>query len=119
MKPTSFRLPADALERLRTLTQPGESMAAVFQRALIALEGSPPPVSLDRLAARLDALEARLLALERERLPIVPDRPPMIAGDRDASILQRFQSGETKRAIARQLGIAESTVRAVLKRRAL
>lgn len=119
MKPTSFRLPPDALARLRGLALPGETQASVFQRALIALEGSPPPVSLEGLASRLDALEARVAVLERERLPGVPDQPPMVASHRDAQILRLFQSGESKRAIARQLGISDSTVRAALKRQPL
>ena len=70
-KPTSFRLAPDALERLRTLAQPGESQSSVIARALAALAAPGPPQDAPAgstpyagLALRLDALQARLEALE-------------------------------------------------------
>jgi hypothetical protein len=67
MKPTSFRLPADTLDRIKALTQPGESQASVILRGLTVLEGSPPPLSLEAVASRVESIEHRLSALEYSR----------------------------------------------------
>ena len=76
MKPTSFRFPPETLDLLNRLRLPGESQAAVIQRALIALEGQPPPLSVEALAGRIDELSARLSALESNRLD---SKPPDMA----------------------------------------
>ena len=64
MKPTSFRFDQDTLDRIRTLARPGESQASVIQRALIALEGQPQPLTPEMLSLRLADLEGRVSALE-------------------------------------------------------
>lgn len=64
MKATSFRLPTETLDLLNRLRLPGESQAALIHRALIALEGSPRPLTVEALAQRIDQLEGRMLALE-------------------------------------------------------
>ncbi|MBK5966468.1 hypothetical protein CCR95_20915 [Thiocystis minor] len=130
MKPTSFRLPADALDRIRRLAQPGESQASVILRGLLALEGSPPPMSMEALASRLEAVESRLDDLEGGSAPVVQTaskkptdtRSALVVrrdkAERDRLILDLAATGMKNRAIGRQLGIPESTVRSIIERHA-
>lgn len=64
MKATSFRFTPETIELLNRLRLPGESQAALIQRALIALDGQPRPLSLDALSLRMAEFDARLTALE-------------------------------------------------------
>jgi Arc/MetJ-type ribon-helix-helix transcriptional regulator len=92
LKPTSFRLPSDTLDRIRRLTQPGESRSSVILRALIALEGSPPPMSLEAVTIRVEAIESRLSVLEYGCSASVAQALPR-ADSRSAPVVQTADSG--------------------------
>ena len=72
---TSFRLPAETLERLRALALPGESLSGVIVRAALALEGLPTLAPAADTTDRLGALEARVSRLEAGRAPAPQDLP--------------------------------------------
>ena len=73
---SSFRLPPETLELLRSLAWPGESLAGVIVRAALALETAQAKAPNDELARRLEAIETRLEQLERGNTPVLQDRPP-------------------------------------------
>ena len=61
-QPVSFRLPKDAVDKLRSMAQNGESMSGVLLRAIKALDESSlkqPPVT-DPLTSRFDELVKRV-----------------------------------------------------------
>lgn len=64
LKPTSFRLDAATLAKLKALRREHEPLASVIARAVDALdaaEGAPVTgATLTAILARLDALEARM-----------------------------------------------------------
>ena len=71
LKPTSFRLSTDTLDKLKALAQPHEPAASVIARALDCLEATtrpqdaPPSPSLPfAMTQRMEAMERRLAALE-------------------------------------------------------
>ena len=71
LKPTSFRLSTDTLDKLKALAQPHEPAASVIARALDCLEATtrpqdaPPSPSLPfAMTQRMEAMEGRLAALE-------------------------------------------------------
>ena len=71
LRPTSFRLTQDTLDKLKALAQPHEPLASVISRALDCLEATTRPQDAPAatglpfaMAQRLDALERRLAALE-------------------------------------------------------
>lgn len=130
----SFRFPIGTRERLARLARAGETQIAVILRALDVLEGSnagcdTPAIQIDPI--RLEAIETRLAVLEQNVLQPCDtgsDTDPRPPGDRqhaahsspserDQRILELAAAGTSKRGIARQLGIGETTVRRVLGRR--
>jgi len=60
----SARIPAELKARLDALKQPGESLADMLERAVMALE-SAPATDIPRSVS--DGLEARIAALEAWR----------------------------------------------------
>jgi predicted transcriptional regulator len=91
IRPTSFRLPDETLNRLRALAQPHEPMASVIERAVAALEAAPRPRPTDDITALFASLEARVAWLElrsaaavhvpRERsAPVVQSVAPRSSG---------------------------------------
>ena len=110
MKPTSFRLPADTLDRIRRFAQPGESQASVILRALIALEGVAPPLSMEALASRLEAVESRLDELTSGSAPVVQtvstDTKTPATDTRSAPVVQPDKAARDRR-ILELVGLSE------------
>jgi hypothetical protein len=61
-------------------------------RALIALEGSPPPLSLEAVASRVEAIEHRLSALEYGCSASVVQALPTADSGSSASVVQTADS---------------------------
>lgn len=95
--PTSFRLPADTLTKMRDLARPGESLSSVVVRAVLALEAAPVPVPADGTASRLDALEVRVAALEACSATVVQTE----LQPRSAAVVQPVRQGDYPPAVKR------------------
>ncbi|CAK0754079.1 hypothetical protein CCP4SC76_2490006 [Gammaproteobacteria bacterium] len=64
--PTSFRLPTETLEAMRSLAMSGESLSGVLTRAVAALQGQPrppEPLSTQALLDRLVSVESAVESL--------------------------------------------------------
>lgn len=102
---TSFRLPAETLDRLRALALPGESLSGVIVRAALALEAAPAlapptdtPEDLDALAARVSRLEACIAPVAQASDNRVTPATHL-QHDQEQPVLQAAPMGSTSAAV--------------------